>query len=1372
MVGPKMASGAVGCSMGDFVTMELIGSGSFGKVFKGRRRGTAEIVALKFISKRSRSAKELKILRQEIDIMRNLRHPNIIHMLDTFETSDQIVAVTEFADGELFQIIEDDTKLPLDQVRQIARQLVSALRYLHGNRIMHRDMKPQNILIAKGGIVKLCDFGFARAMSINTLVLTSIKGTPLYMAPELVREQPYDHTADLWSLGCILYEIAVGKPPFYTNNIFQLVNQIVQDPVKWPPDTDPKFKSFILGLLNKNPRRRLAWPEASEHPFLLDGTDTKRSAGLSGKAPDAGHGTVQVPVEPSARAPDNAAGIQPGSEGDPGATDGSRRGVRAPPTTMPPLNQRTAAAAHMATTLSSVVALTGMPSPQQRRATVVLEDLEDVADAAAACTVSQATTVDSSTDSVSSVARQGPQAHPTPAPATRSDATTDNSRDHITASDQRPVAGATTASPPRVPTGDAVPACVRVVREHFDAVLQASAHDQAGRAAALQAFARTEHHVDALGRMVRTGLEPGSASFGAGARAYGAETVLALQLGVHLMEAHRDDDAALAANAPSVYDVVDAAGVARAVHGFLRAKEFPAWCQQDAGHLGAVLLPPMVDALHAAVLLEAAADPDGTAVIEDAIGAVLCSGDVLLHSRHPATTHTAVLECMDAVFQRMAVVEMSCQRVLSDLLAVEKIVSATAGLLTAEASGADDDTRPLAIRALASMAHYQHDPVAVFPHDAAFRPTKAACVPRVHVVRRDVATALRVHGPLGSRVVDVLVDHLRHKDAVFALQTLLHVLRRCSATCAYVAGSQQARRRVVDLLYESDNEVLTLTLLSLAAIAAMLAHDGTSLVAQALFDDIPVDRVVEIAAELSVPNAAGAFQLLALCPESVLTSHQHGVLTGAAPTLWEDAALPEGDEFVYRQGMGYDPVTLGVLDGSLLYVQARAASATVGTTAEMRSHLERLGGVTARCLGWRDPSAGPDTTRDEARDSGIAASSFLLSPSGLCTALLLGCSVLQHNSGATVEIWSTVLLAVCRALRTEFRERLRVWAEDGVADAGGAHTRTSQYTQFGLAVVRLALLLLQKDTRVNTTTGIEQELLLTSVLRMCTDMSSRDHQYLKAFAGLVLKLLLLIPTLTDEFFHAMAAHTAAERKLLNAALFTHSQPVQRHEEDVVVDAVSSMSHLARASNKYYDRILGCGIFDSICELLTSPAPAIRSKACSALGNLFRHSSFFYQEFTRGRRMTALLDCVRDADGETQKFACFAVGNLLFHDATFYPHVSTAIPSFLLVLHGAAEKPAANAAGALGNMVRNSDLLDAELALHQAPQALVSMITRSPSAAGANVALFSLGTMAKYRRCREALHRASALATLQPLQQHLDARYFSRLDKYLTAAATS
>uniref|UniRef100_A0A7M4FPX2 non-specific serine/threonine protein kinase n=1 Tax=Crocodylus porosus TaxID=8502 RepID=A0A7M4FPX2_CROPO len=248
--------------------LEVIGEGSFGRVYKGRRKHSAQVVALKFIPKLGRSEKELRNLQREIEIMRGLHHPNIIQMLDSFETDKEVVVVTDYAEGELFQILEDDGSLPEEQVQAIAAQLVSALYYLHSHRILHRDMKPQNILLGKGGVIKLCDFGFARAMSIHTLVLTSIKGTPLYMAPELVQEQPYDHAADLWSMGCILYELLVGAPPFYTTSIFQLVSLIVSDPVRWPKSMSPPCKSFLQGLLMKDPCQRLSWPELLGHPFL------------------------------------------------------------------------------------------------------------------------------------------------------------------------------------------------------------------------------------------------------------------------------------------------------------------------------------------------------------------------------------------------------------------------------------------------------------------------------------------------------------------------------------------------------------------------------------------------------------------------------------------------------------------------------------------------------------------------------------------------------------------------------------------------------------------------------------------------------------------------------------------------------------------------------------------------------------------------------------------------------------------------------------------------------------------------------------------------------------------------------------------------
>nr|KJB74786.1 hypothetical protein B456_012G007600 [Gossypium raimondii]KJB74787.1 hypothetical protein B456_012G007600 [Gossypium raimondii] len=257
----------------EYHVIELVGEGSFGKVYKGRRKYTGQTVAMKFIMKHGKTEKDIHNLRQEIEILRKLKHENIIEMIDSFESQQEFCVVTEFAQGDLFQILEDDKCLPEEQVQAIAKQLVRALHYLHSNRIIHRDMKPQNILIGAGSVVKLCDFGFARAMSTNTVVLRSIKGTPLYMAPELVREQPYNHTVDLWSLGVILYELFVGQPPFYTNSVYALIRHIVKDPVKYPDEMSASFKSFLKGLLNKVPQNRLTWPALLEHPFVKETLD-------------------------------------------------------------------------------------------------------------------------------------------------------------------------------------------------------------------------------------------------------------------------------------------------------------------------------------------------------------------------------------------------------------------------------------------------------------------------------------------------------------------------------------------------------------------------------------------------------------------------------------------------------------------------------------------------------------------------------------------------------------------------------------------------------------------------------------------------------------------------------------------------------------------------------------------------------------------------------------------------------------------------------------------------------------------------------------------------------------------------------------------
>lgn len=254
--------------MDKYKVIGTLGEGSFGRVYKAKQVSDGHLVALKVIGKRGRSNKELKGFRRECEIQRYLCHPNIIQMLDSFETENEIVVITEFAHKELTDVLSKVGFLPEDQVQKIVWDLVSALFYLHSNRVLHRDLKPQNILLDIKNHAKLCDFGFARNMSRGTHVLTSIKGTPLYMAPELIDEQPYDYTADLWSLGCIIYEMLMGTPPFSTNSILHLIRLITYEQIQWPTFHSENCISFLKGLLQKNPSKRITWDEILNHPFV------------------------------------------------------------------------------------------------------------------------------------------------------------------------------------------------------------------------------------------------------------------------------------------------------------------------------------------------------------------------------------------------------------------------------------------------------------------------------------------------------------------------------------------------------------------------------------------------------------------------------------------------------------------------------------------------------------------------------------------------------------------------------------------------------------------------------------------------------------------------------------------------------------------------------------------------------------------------------------------------------------------------------------------------------------------------------------------------------------------------------------------------
>lgn len=203
-------------------------------------------------------------MRSETDILKKIKHENVIMLRDMVEIEGYIVVVMDYAGSDLDKLLKKEKKLSLERVKMYGQQILSAMLYLHENRILHRDLKPQNILL-KGNTIKICDFGFAKKMSASINFLESIKGTPLYIAPEIMNSKPYTHKVDVWSFGIILYELFVGGPPFYASNIPSLRPKILFDNVKFPPDMPASLRELIDGMLQKCPTKRYDWLQVQNH---------------------------------------------------------------------------------------------------------------------------------------------------------------------------------------------------------------------------------------------------------------------------------------------------------------------------------------------------------------------------------------------------------------------------------------------------------------------------------------------------------------------------------------------------------------------------------------------------------------------------------------------------------------------------------------------------------------------------------------------------------------------------------------------------------------------------------------------------------------------------------------------------------------------------------------------------------------------------------------------------------------------------------------------------------------------------------------------------------------------------------------------------
>jgi serine/threonine protein kinase len=208
---------------------ECIGAGTFGKVYRAKNIRTQEVCAIKIISLKNVTSRTLICVDREISILRSLSHENIIRLLDVVSSPKAKFLILEYCNGgDLYSYLKSHERLTESFVQSIVQQIIKGMNQLHKLSYIHRDIKLANIFLSfnggedKGVRVKLGDLGLAREMNLGDALVNSdssldmsIVGTPLSMAPEIIKYLPYSFTADIWSLGLLTYELLFNKECFY-----------------------------------------------------------------------------------------------------------------------------------------------------------------------------------------------------------------------------------------------------------------------------------------------------------------------------------------------------------------------------------------------------------------------------------------------------------------------------------------------------------------------------------------------------------------------------------------------------------------------------------------------------------------------------------------------------------------------------------------------------------------------------------------------------------------------------------------------------------------------------------------------------------------------------------------------------------------------------------------------------------------------------------------------------------------------------------------------------------------------------------------------------------------------------------------------------
>ena len=257
----------------DFTISKELGAGSFGHVYLVTHKKTKANYAIKAIDKRNKSNIEEKpYFRREVEVMYKIHHPNVVKLYGHFEDNNYCYFIMEYIPkGNMFGLIPQDKKkrVSTQLVASLIKDVISAVYFLHNMNppIIHRDIKPENVLLTDTLAAKLTDFGWSNYIQEDEK-RTTVCGTPIYLAPEIIKEKGHDEKVDIWCIGVLLFELATGSVPFPGNDIETLENNILKLKIQWPKDINLDIKNLIMKILKLDPKARISLSDMMQHHFI------------------------------------------------------------------------------------------------------------------------------------------------------------------------------------------------------------------------------------------------------------------------------------------------------------------------------------------------------------------------------------------------------------------------------------------------------------------------------------------------------------------------------------------------------------------------------------------------------------------------------------------------------------------------------------------------------------------------------------------------------------------------------------------------------------------------------------------------------------------------------------------------------------------------------------------------------------------------------------------------------------------------------------------------------------------------------------------------------------------------------------------------